>query len=307
MKDKNIGPLAARVRRCAALGSAALLALIALLSGVAAARAQEPAPTPVDVGMVEALSQGLLKIDEGRTGNLTVDAPAQWWTLPLKAGDAIFITANAEADAALYPQLSLFDPAGNLLSQADNASGSTNVVIPNVTAPQDGNHYVRVTGLFNTVGGYRLRAGRLPAASASQPTATPAAALQPTATAAPVVASPTAPPAEGDALAIGQSVEASLPVGGRHAYTFEAPGGLPVVIDLVGLGTRPTALDPFVELYGPGGAFLYENDDADFGMVDARLEVTLPTTGTYTIIVRGYGDRSGGSYSLSLRVGALWR
>ncbi|MCZ7546680.1 MAG: PPC domain-containing protein [Anaerolineae bacterium] len=148
MKDKNVGPLAARVRRCAALGSAALLALTALLSGVAAARAQEPAPTPVDVGTVEALSQGLLKIDEGRTGNLTVDAPAQWWTLPLKAGDAIFITANAEADAALYPQLSLFDPAGNLLSQADNASGSTNVVIPNVTAPQDGNHYVRVTGRF---------------------------------------------------------------------------------------------------------------------------------------------------------------
>ncbi len=269
------------------------------------ALAQAPTATPFDAAALEAQSQGLLQIGEGTAGELTAETLEQWWTLPLIYGDTVFITVNAHTGSALYPQLTLVGPVGDVLTQVDNPSASPNALIASFTAPQDGPHYLRVAGLYSSVGGYTVRVGRLPATPVGQATPTAAATIPPTS--APAIA-PTLPPATGgSALRVGQSVEATLPPGERHAYTFEGEGGLPVIIDLVALEASPAALDPYLELYGPGGTFLYANDDLEYGMINARLEVILPTAGTYTVVVRSYGDRSGGMYSLSLRVGALWK
>jgi serine protease Do len=137
------------------------------------------------------------------------------------------------------------------------------------------------------------------------PTIAPATSA-PVATSTPAATGTPAPVDSGAVLALGQTVENTLPVGGRHEYTFTATGGQPVRVDLLSLQSTPGTLDPYLELYGPEGYFLYENDDWDYGQVNARLEVVLPTTGTYTLVVRSYADGSGGLYQLRLQVGAIW-
>ena len=81
----------------------------------------------------------------------------------------------------------------------------------------------------------------------------------------------------------------------RHGWTFEGSAGDEVIITLDGLG----GLDPVVQLLGPGGSVLAENDD--FDGTDSRVEATLTTSGTHTIIARGYSGGAG-DYRLGLFV-----
>lgn len=307
MKNKN--------KSCHLIQPALFAALIVALLAADASRvhvaAQVAEATPANVADLAALSAGALTLGEGAEGELTVESPEQWWAMPLSEGDVVFIAANARPGAELFPQLRVLSPEGVLLAQEDNPASSLNALIASLAAQQAGTYYVRVRGLHRSVGAYTVVVGRLSAAPEGQPrSASPTASPPPAPTDAhaPVNPTPTPRPTfEGDTLALGQVIEARLPLGASHTYTFEAPGGLPVVIEMTALQPGAAALDPYLELYGPGGYFLYENDDAVYGQMDARLVVTLPTTGVYTIVARSHGDRTGGAYNLSLRVGAMWR
>jgi hypothetical protein len=71
----------------------------------------------------------------------------------------------------------------------------------------------------------------------------------------------------------------------------------------IGLTADSGSLDPYLILLDPTGVVIAENNDVTEGVVrDARIEaVTLPTTGSYTIIARGNDDASVGSYTIALR------
>ena len=80
-------------------------------------------------------------------------------------------------------------------------------------------------------------------------------------------------------------------------WTFEANAGdqLSILVN-----TLDNTLDPQLSLFGPSGNLIAENDDIDLSNdnYNSRVDVTLPSTGTYTIIVSAFGF--GGLYEIIL-------
>ncbi len=102
--------------------------------------------------------------------------------------------------------------------------------------------------------------------------------------------------AQGGELPFGTPVEAVLPEGATHTYTFRSDGGEAITIQMT---AGAAALDPILELYGPDGALLAFNDDAAMGQRDALLDdVALVEEGVYTLLARSYGNRGNGAYTL---------
>jgi hypothetical protein len=82
-----------------------------------------------------------------------------------------------------------------------------------------------------------------------------------------------------------------LDVGDTVEHTFQGTANQEVTISV-----ESTDFDPYMTVYGPGGRFLVENDDAN-GTLNSMATVTLPRSGTYRIIVGGYDmDFDNGRY-----------
>ena len=101
-------------------------------------------------------------------------------------------------------------------------------------------------------------------------------------------------------LRIGQTVEgtlatsdASLPTGAHYdRYTIEGREG-----QMLELRLNSTALDPYLQIDGPDG-FTIANDDDDG--LNSRIVVRLPANGAYTIMATSYAPRETGAYRLSI-------
>ena len=78
-----------------------------------------------------------------------------------------------------------------------------------------------------------------------------------------------------------------------EVYPFEGEAGQLLLIDLVS-----DTFDAYLILVDPEGDFLATNDDGGEG-VNARLAVSLPTTGTYEIWVNTFGPSEIGPYTLT--------
>ena len=88
--------------------------------------------------------------------------------------------------------------------------------------------------------------------------------------------------------------------GGSDDWTFEGIAGQVVDINLY--SSANSGLDTYMILNGPSGAGVTYNDDGGTGY-NSRIQRTLGSTGTYTILARGYNGRPGsstGAYELSL-------
>ena len=65
---------------------------------------------------------------------------------------------------------------------------------------------------------------------------------------------------------------------------------------------RKTLANPFLVLLGPNGAKISQNNNGGSG-VNARIRLTLPTTGKYIIEARASTNLDRGTYSLIRAVG----
>lgn len=94
----------------------------------------------------------------------------------------------------------------------------------------------------------------------------------------------------------GQTTSRSLVINTEDRWAFYGVGGQQVRINMTG----PNGLDTYVELLAPNGSSIASNDDinAPFDL-NSRLQVRLPSTGTYTIVARGF-KRQAGQYNLSV-------
>ncbi|NWF67617.1 MAG: SH3 domain-containing protein [Chloroflexi bacterium] len=103
----------------------------------------------------------------------------------------------------------------------------------------------------------------------------------------------------GGTLTYGQTVTGTVPVGGNNAWTFSGTQG-DVITIACNAGTPPT-LDPTITVLGPTGQQVAFNDDIVFGVnLNALISnLTLPATGTYTIVIAGFAG-TGGTYTLTL-------
>lgn len=97
------------------------------------------------------------------------------------------------------------------------------------------------------------------------------------------------------------------PVGGDIAqageidrYTFFANFADPISVvvnqDAVNGGT----LNPYLQLQGPTGEIILENDDLTTGILDAMIRQTTPSTGVYTLYVKSADELGIGSYTITL-------
>ena len=89
------------------------------------------------------------------------------------------------------------------------------------------------------------------------------------------------------------SSDATLPDGSHyHHWTLQGNAGDQVTVTLAS-----SDFDTYLAIHS-GGDALARNDDSD-GTTNSRLEVTLPTTGAYTVVATSYGAGATGSYTLT--------
>ena len=100
-----------------------------------------------------------------------------------------------------------------------------------------------------------------------------------------------------DGNAIAASLTASdntLPDGSYYkAYQFQGQAGQSVVIEM-----RGNSLDPYLVLFDASGRKVAEDDDGAGGK-NARLKVTLPSTGKYTLYANSYEIGKTGSFTIA--------
>ena len=100
-----------------------------------------------------------------------------------------------------------------------------------------------------------------------------------------------------DGNAIAASLTASdntLPDGSYYkAYQFQGQAGQSVVIDM-----RGNNIDPYLVLFDASGRKVAEDDDGA-GDKNARLKVTLPSTGKYTLYANSYEIGKTGSFTIT--------
>ena len=80
------------------------------------------------------------------------------------------------------------------------------------------------------------------------------------------------------------------------SYMFEGQAGQLVTITL-----ESQEFDTYLALVDNSGRLLAENDDSSSGDTNSRVSSTLPTSGTYYVIVNGYSVNDQGSYTLTVR------
>jgi len=248
-----------------------------------------PATTllPEPTAAPETLAAGSAVVGSIAAGQSAMDYP-----LPLAAGETVTI-ALERMSGDLDPLLVLLDPDGAELARNDDAvqqvgDSSLNAQITAFTAPHAGTYTVRATRFFEATG---LSTGdfRLSVAAG-----------------APVVASTPAAREAAAPIAVGQTLTGTLD-STRYAasYVLALQAGQTVAISMERLSGD---LDPYLFLYGPDGAEVAANDDADvpFGgiPVNARIaRFTAPVGGDYTILATRFAVESGssaGEYRLSV-------
>jgi hypothetical protein len=97
-------------------------------------------------------------------------------------------------------------------------------------------------------------------------------------------------------IAFGQTVTGTVQTGEHDLWPFVGDLGQIITINLE---QDESNLDAYLELIGPDGATLVQDDDGGDGY-NSRIErFVLPETGLYVIVARGYSSSSG-AYRLTL-------
>ncbi len=79
-----------------------------------------------------------------------------------------------------------------------------------------------------------------------------------------------------------------------NVYEFSGRAGQRVSIEMAS-----QQIDPYLILVGPDGEDIDQDDDSAGGL-NARIDVTLPQSGTYVVLANTYGPGEQGRYSLSV-------
>lgn len=94
----------------------------------------------------------------------------------------------------------------------------------------------------------------------------------------------------------GQTVQGTVDTFEDDGWTFSSSQGRQTTVELTGRG----GLDPQLAIYNADRQLIAENDDIDFMKnTNSRIELSLPYSGNYTIVVSAFG--TGGDYELTVR------
>lgn len=189
------------------------------------------------------------------------------WTFAGEEGD--FVTISLEGDTLRDPYLELFDPAGIRLAYDDDGGIRFDSLIRNQRLQSSGTYTIVASGFGGRMGSYSLTLETGGGGTRGQGAA--------------------------GFLEYGQTVEGRVTNRFGEFWSFNGTEGDAVLIDVVGLSLDDTV----VELFGPDMTSLYFDDDGGEGVNSRIAGYELPETGSFTIAVRGYDNRTG-TYRLTL-------
>lgn len=220
--------------------------------------------------------RGTIEVGQTVTGSL--NQSQETWTFSADAGDVITIEMNS-SDFDTY--LELNDSDGQQVTRDDDGGPGLNSLINGFRIPRTGRYTIIARSFGNGgSGSYTLTLTQGTAISASPtPLPTPASSNQ-------------------GSIGYGDTVTGSLNRS-LDSWTFTGSAG-----DVVTIAMNSSDFDTYLELYGPNGQEVTRNDDGGPGLNSLIEDFTLPTSGTYTIIARSFGNGGRGSYTLSLTEGA---
>lgn len=228
---------------------------------------------------------------DGSASHPESDRPVQPWTLRGEAGTYVYVDVVTDNfDAYLYAVGA--DLEGGMLT-ADDHSGSLNPRME-LTIPPSGT-VLLLPSAFSTSarGDFMLRVSTNPpplemseGGSGQAGTLTDSGELD--GIGLPVGDLPFGTEVSG-ALGVGDD---EISRGYAQAFTYQGEAGETVVFELVS-----DDFDCYLYLAGPGlGGVLSDDDGA--GNLDSRIEVTLPESGTYTVVASALSEGSTGAFRL---------
>ncbi len=230
------------------------------------------AVVPVDAP-AEALAWGDTRATLDRTAVRDHDGrPARRYAIELTAGQRVyFVMRSSDVDSRLV----LDGPTGLHVDNDDAFPGNNDSAVM-IVVPAAGRYTVTATTVGrNQSGAFTLRAERLTAAS------------------------------EGDAITLGATADATLEarpaqwMPGRR-FHFEARGGA-----RVRLRVTSTDFDTVATVLGPRGETWINDDANDLGPdrrdrpLDSTLDVVIPESGTYHLVVTSYGGQAIGRFHVA--------
>jgi hypothetical protein len=213
----------------------------------------------------EPVERGTIQPGEAIRGTLPLGGTDVWY-FEVEEGQYVTIEADAADPDALDLYLELYTEDGLLIAEDDDGGDGVNARIADSPVLASATLVVHVL-TYSGEGDYSLGLG-----VSDEPTT-------------------------GGVVAYGETVQKSLEEGMGHGWFFTGSEGDVVTVAMRALDTD---LDCYLELYGPDGQLLTEDDDSGQDL-DALIEYyELPADGAYRVVALGAVMGVGGAYELSL-------
>lgn len=251
--------------------------------GVVSANAADPVARAQAIPLLPGVAQSgsLASSDVARANGSYVDV----YSLQATAGERVGVTLGGAFDTVV----TLVAPDGSRQSNDDARAGTTDSYLE-ARIPQTGTYRVEVSSYSRGMtGDYTISFGPPASSSAAATGGEDPARIEALATATPVT---TGTPVRGT-LAAGDRTRA----GGQlvDSFRFDGRRGETVRID-----ATSSQIDTYLTVRPPPGGRVAENDDGTEG-TNARVDMTLPVTGSYIVDVSSYAMDETGDYSLLLQ------
>ncbi len=242
--------------------------------------------SPVDLDFIDQLSTEVLIA--GQTPNGSYRSLTLGKIYNFEAAEGSLIDFSVTADANAVSTVILFNSNFQTLAASDNS------VLLAITAPATDDYYVLVTPqvgpAITTDSGYFV-ALNIEVGNGSGGTVFDGSGN---------TGGPTVP------ITYGNTAEGTLSdITLARRYTFQGQEGDFVEIFMNATGTP--VIDPLLQLYGPDGELVGENDDVEPGVNrNSAIRMNLPETGQYTIVATRYTGEdaalsTSGDFTLSLQ------
>ncbi|MCP4361019.1 MAG: TIR domain-containing protein, partial [Chloroflexi bacterium] len=236
--------------------------------------------------LVSDIYQSFIGYDSANTSNLGQNE-RHIWEFDGNAGDIIDISM-VSTDGSLDSYLILFAPDGRHLTDDDDSFGDSDAYIGAYTLPDTGTYSIIAQGFDEfTSGPYELNLFLTSSGSGSgsgDDDGTSSISLSPS-------------DIYQGFIFPGSPVVVDLGQNESHTWEFDGSAGDTVDISMISTDGN---LDSYLTLLAPDGRHLIDDDDG-YGGSDAYIGAfSLPDTGTYTVIAKGFDEFTSGPYELNL-------
>ena len=228
--------------------------------------------------------------DELTTASPTLEDDGSYYNahrIDATAGERLTVTLASDVFDAF---LMVMDPTGEVIARDDDGAGGTNARA-HLGLSESGTYTLLVnTYEAGQTGAYTLTVERARGTTASSAGASPATdAILPDLSASP-----------GDAQIFDGEVTAASPTLDADGSFFESHAMQGTEGQAITATLTSSAFDAYLVLMDPDGNVLARDDDSAGG-TDARVQATLPATGTYVFVVNTYGSGQTGRYTLTVQ------